>query len=68
MCTEVGMTKQGKLKCHDGSEVNAMATITSVNGSLKSQKSSREAITIFRTLCSPNYVEGKSCTPYSRSQ
>ena len=68
MCSEVGMTRQGILKCHDGSEVNSMAMITSVNGSLKSHKSSREAITIFRTLCSPSYVEGKSCTPHSRSQ
>ena len=35
MCSEVGMTRKGKLKCHDGSEVNAMATITSVNASLQ---------------------------------
>ena len=36
MCSEVGMTRKGKLKCHDGSEVNAMAMKISVNTSLQS--------------------------------
>ena len=36
MCSEVGIARQGKLKHHDGSEVNAMAAKTSVNASLPS--------------------------------
>ena len=36
MCSEVGMTRKGKLKCRDGSEVNAMATRMSVNVSIES--------------------------------
>ena len=65
MCSEVGMTRKGKLKCHDGSEVNAMATRMSVNVSIES---SREVVPIFRTLYSTSYREGKPCTPHSRLQ
>ena len=50
MCSEVGMTRKGKLKCRDGSEVSAMATRMSFNVSIES-------------LHDKSYLSLEHCTP-----
>ena len=60
MHTKVNMAGQGKLKCHDGSEVNARATKTSVKGSLPLlhiRGRNNRCILLQRYTCKPVLLE-----------
>ena len=46
MHSELGTARQGKLKCHDSSETNAMAVKT--NGKSVAPESSRQTVPILR--------------------
>ena len=66
MRSEADMARQGKLKHHDGSEVNAMAAKTSVKTSLPNLHN-KQYIPIL-DFAFPSDLGGNPCTPHSQSQ